>query len=80
MGNFYIVEAGGNGFAARKQKKNSSQGSKADKPFSPEGPKGPRAKMFYLLETRGMNFFLLKGGKTISAQLNYVENAFLYVY
>ena len=24
MGNFYIVEAGGNGFAARKQKKNSS--------------------------------------------------------
>ena len=57
MGNFYIVEAGGNGFAARKQKKNSSQGSKADKPFSPEGPKGPRAKMVYLLETRGMNFF-----------------------
>ena len=54
--------------------------SKADKSFSPEGPKGPRAKMFYLLETRGMNFFLLKGGKTISAQLNYVENAFLYVY
>ena len=31
MGNFYIVEAGGNGFAAHKQKKNSSQGSKADK-------------------------------------------------
>ena len=30
MGNFYIVEAGGNGFAAHKQKKNSSQGSKAD--------------------------------------------------
>ena len=57
MGNFYIVEAGGNGFAACKQKKNSSQGSKADKPFSPEGPKGPRAKMVYLLETRGMNFF-----------------------
>ena len=33
MGNFYTVEAGGNGFAACKQKKNSSQGSKADKPF-----------------------------------------------
>ena len=37
MGNFYIVEAGGNGFAARKQKKNSSQGSKADKAFLPSG-------------------------------------------
>ena len=56
MGNFYIVEAGGNGFAARKQKKNSSQGSKADKAFLPEGF-SPRAKMFYLLLTRGMNFF-----------------------
>ena len=51
MGNFYIVEAGGNGFAACKQKKNSSQGSKADKAFL------PRAKMLYLLLTRGMNFF-----------------------
>ena len=56
MGNFYIVEAGGNGFAARKQKKNSSQGSKADKAFLPEGF-SPRAKMLYLLLTRGMNFF-----------------------
>ena len=56
MGNFYIVEAGENGFAARKQKKNSSQGSKADKAFLPEGF-SPRAKMLYLLLTRGMNFF-----------------------
>ena len=56
MGNFYIVEAGGNGFAARKQKKNSSQGSKADKAFLPEGF-SPRAKMLFLLLTRGMNFF-----------------------
>ena len=56
MGNFYIVEAGGNGFAARKQKKNSSQGSKADKAFLPEGF-SPRAKMLYLLSTHGMNFF-----------------------
>ena len=56
MGNFYIVEAGGNGFAARKQKKNSSQGSKADKAFLPEGF-SPRAKMLYLLLTHGMNFF-----------------------
>ena len=56
MGNFYIVEAGGNGFAARKQKKNSSQGSKADKAFLPKGF-SPRAKMLYLLLTRGRNFF-----------------------
>ena len=56
MGNFYIVEAGGNGFAAHKQKKNSSQGSKADKAFLPEGF-SPRAKMLYLLLTRGRNFF-----------------------
>ena len=56
MGNFYIVEAGGNGFAACKQKKNSSQGSKADKAFLPEGF-STRAKMLYLLLTRGMNFF-----------------------
>ena len=56
MGNFYIVEAGGNGFAARKQKKNSSQGSKADKAFLPEGF-SPRVKMLFLLLTRGMNFF-----------------------
>ena len=56
MGNFYIVEAGGNGFAARKQKKNSSQGSKADKAFLPEGF-SPRAEILYLLLTRGMNFF-----------------------
>ena len=79
MGNFYIVEAGGNGFAARKQKKNSSQGSKADKAFLPEGF-SPRAKMLYLLLTQGMNFFLLKGGKTISTQLNFIEITFLYEY
>ena len=77
MGNFYIVEAGGNGFAARKQKKIHPKGRKQINHFR---PRAWRAKMFYLLETRGMNFFLLKGGKTISAQLNYVENAFLYVY
>ena len=57
MGNFYIVEVGGNGFAAHKQKKNSSQGSKADKAFLPEGF-SPRAKMFYPLLTHGMNFFI----------------------
>ena len=79
MGNFYIVEAGGNGFATRKQKKNPSQGSKADKAFLPEGF-SPRAKMLYLLLTHGMNFFLLKGGKTISTQLNFIEIAFLYEY
>ena len=45
MGNFYIVEAGGNGFAAHKQKKNSSQGSKADKAFLPEGF-SPRAFLY----------------------------------
>ena len=60
MGNFYIVEAGGNGFAAHKQKKNSSQGSKADKAFLPEGF-SPRAKMLYLLLTQGMNFFSAYG-------------------
>ena len=60
MGNFYIVEAGGNGFAARKQKKNSSQGSKADKAFLPEGF-SPRAKMLYLLLTLGRNFFSAYG-------------------
>ena len=38
MGNFYIVEAGGNGFAARKQKKNLSQGSKADKALQHKEP------------------------------------------
>ena len=67
MGNFYIVEAGGNGFAARKQKKNSSQGSKADKALSAFDP-------------REEFFFLLKGGKTISTQLNFIEIAFLYEY
>ena len=36
--------------------------------------------MLYLLLTRGMNFFLLKGGKTISTQLNFIEITFLYEY
>ena len=54
MGNFYIVEAGGNGFAAHKQKKNSSQGSKADKAFLPEGKNAlsafdPRDEFFFCL-------------------------------
>ena len=62
MGNFYIVEAGGNGFAARKQKKNSSQGSKADKAFLPEGF-SPRAKMLYLLLTCDEFFFCLRVAK-----------------
>ena len=33
MGNFYIVEAGGNGFAARKQKKIHPKGQKQIKHF-----------------------------------------------
>ena len=75
MGNFYIVEAGGNGFAACKQKKNSSQGSKADKAFLPEGKNALSA-----FDPREEFFFLLKGGKTISTQLNFIEIAFLYEY
>ena len=63
MGNFYIVEAGGNGFAARKQKKNSSQGSKADKAFLPEGF-SPRAKMLLsAFDQRDEFFFCLRVAK-----------------
>ena len=35
MGNFYIVEAGGNGFAARKQKKIHPKGQKQINHFCP---------------------------------------------
>ena len=71
-------DEGINGFAARKQKKNHPKGLKSNH-FRPRARRA-RGRKWLLLEARGMNFFLLKGGKTISAQLNYVENAFLYVY
>ena len=79
LGNFYIVEAGGNGFAARKQKKIHPKGRKQIKHFCPRALARGQ-KCFICFWPTGWIFFLLKGGKTISTQLNFIEIAFLYEY
>ena len=53
MGNFYIVEAGGNGFAARKQKKIHPKGRKQINHFRPRARRARGRKCFICLRPAG---------------------------
>ena len=58
-------------------RKKSSQGTQAVNHFRPRARRA-RGRKWLLLEARGMNFFLLKCGKIIYAQVTHAEIAFIY--